>query len=164
MPVDVVYIRRLLDLYNENGTHRFDVDVTLVGEFPAVLDELEALRAEHAACKIVQTLENAVCGICGYPDQRMIGAFGPVCPNCGAGIDEAHDTMRRRRIAPAETRTHGVVNCARCGGDHAALIYKKLQQPIEDGDLTLWEWWTLCPVTEEPILMRVYHSADEPSD
>ena len=47
-------------------------------------------------------------------------------------------------------------SCARCGYDHADLEFKKFEQnPIEDSDGTVWNYWALCPVTGEPILLKV---------
>lgn len=45
--------------------------------------------------------------------------------------------------------------CARCGRDHPRIQFQKLLNPVRD--IT---HWAMCPVTEEPILMRVlvvYH-------
>lgn len=157
MAVDIASLRRLCEsINNVTGGQLVELCIRAAEELPAVLDELEGLRLEHAACKVIQTLEDSPCKVCGYPDLRMIGAFGPICPNCGAGIDTPY-----RDISPNEPQVKviGVLNCARCGGDHKALKYRKLRQPIEDGDTTLWEWWATCPTTGEPILMRIYPDA-----
>lgn len=42
-------------------------------------------------------------------------------------------------------------NCARCGGSHR-VVFKKLARPMTESRHT---HWALCPVTDEPILMRV---------
>lgn len=49
--------------------------------------------------------------------------------------------------------------CARCGTDHDVIVFTELRRPIEDSDGTVWNWWTLCPITGEPVLMKM-----EPSD
>jgi hypothetical protein len=43
-----------------------------------------------------------------------------------------------------------VLTCARCSEDHKGLLFLQLQTPIRD--LT---HWSICPVTNEPILLRV---------
>lgn len=55
-----------------------------------------------------------------------------------------------------EIRAKYIDNCARCGDDHADVVFKKLRRPIEDADgNTLYTHWAPCPYTCEPILMRV---------
>jgi hypothetical protein len=44
-------------------------------------------------------------------------------------------------------------NCARCGGNHVMLSFKKLKHPA--GDMT---HWTPCPRNGQPILMQVFGS------
>lgn len=49
-----------------------------------------------------------------------------------------------------------IVNCARCGKDHDELIFKQFaQNPIEDSDGTIWNYWAMCPDTKEPILLKI---------
>ena len=55
-----------------------------------------------------------------------------------------------------EERTHSespqhVRSCARCGFNHKDLIWTLFARPIVDFD-GVWEWWTTCPVTKDPIL------------
>lgn len=66
--------------------------------------------------------------------------------------------------------TINVRSCARCGGDHPALQFLKLQQPmvlenafvLEPGtqpDLDaeariVWTHWATCPTNQEPIMLR----------
>jgi hypothetical protein len=47
-------------------------------------------------------------------------------------------------------------NCARCNESHENLEFHQFTNPVRD--LT---HWTLCPITKEPILMRVILD-DEP--
>lgn len=51
----------------------------------------------------------------------------------------------------------GVVNCARCGGFHDALLFSPLRKPV--GDLT---HWAACPTTFEPVLFRVSPQSKAP--
>lgn len=54
--------------------------------------------------------------------------------------------------------------CARCGGNHDAVIFKRLQKPVkvtmtgaknDDYEEELANFWGLCPATGEPILNLV---------
>ena len=47
-----------------------------------------------------------------------------------------------------------VNHCARCGKDHRELKFHKFKQPIVDEDGTVWEYWTICPRTGDPVLLR----------
>ncbi len=47
-----------------------------------------------------------------------------------------------------------IFQCARCGGTHVELEFKLLHNLIVDNDGTVWNYWTLCPETGEPILLR----------
>lgn len=59
----------------------------------------------------------------------------------GAMQPEYHPTVHRLR------------HCARCGGDHDDLQYKRFVNPIGDEE-GVWAWWATCPTTGDPILMR----------
>lgn len=49
-----------------------------------------------------------------------------------------------------------VQNCARCGETHEDLSFTKFSKyPIEDIDGTVYNYWALCPITREPILLRI---------
>lgn len=52
------------------------------------------------------------------------------------------------------TRTVTVRSCARCGEDHADMLFIKFEIPIEDSDGTLWTWWAECPETKDPVLLK----------
>jgi len=43
-----------------------------------------------------------------------------------------------------------ITRCARCGNDHIDLEFKPLSRPMGN-----WTYWAACPVTGEPILLRV---------
>ena len=48
-----------------------------------------------------------------------------------------------------------VYRCARCGKDHEHIVFVHINgDPITDEDGTMWDWWALCPVTGDPILMH----------
>lgn len=47
-----------------------------------------------------------------------------------------------------------VLGCARCGQDHYSLDFK----PIAGGNPN-YDYWTLCPVTGEPIMMKATEQA-----
>ena len=47
--------------------------------------------------------------------------------------------------------TINVNQCARCGGNHTALIFTKLSgAPVGD-----CEYWSMCPTLSQPILLCV---------
>ena len=46
-----------------------------------------------------------------------------------------------------------LTKCARCGGTHENLLFRKLRRPHVDGLNEAWTHWALCPVSGEPILM-----------
>lgn len=55
-----------------------------------------------------------------------------------------------------------VGNCARCQQNHEQVtFYKFINNPIRDTDGTIWNYWRLCPNTQEPILLKVIEK-DEP--
>lgn len=42
-----------------------------------------------------------------------------------------------------------IQDCARCGMDHEVLM-KKFKRPVRE-----WTHYSLCPITHEPILMKI---------
>lgn len=48
-----------------------------------------------------------------------------------------------------------VLHCARCETDHEIEFRRFAMHPFEDSDGTVYDWWGLCPVTAEPVLLRV---------
>jgi len=50
--------------------------------------------------------------------------------------------------------TTTVLHCARCGENHEDLLFSLFTNPIEDSDGTVWAYWAMCPITDEPILLR----------
>ncbi len=58
---------------------------------------------------------------------------------------------------PSETTVvMNVSNCARCGKDHDNLEFDKLTAPIASDDGSEpWNYWAICPISGEPVLMRV---------
>lgn len=51
-----------------------------------------------------------------------------------------------------------VVGCARCGGDHPRRLLLKFTRPPKDAT-----HYTVCPITEEPLLVEVRDVADRPA-
>lgn len=49
--------------------------------------------------------------------------------------------------------------CARCDAPGHILRFQEMKRPIVDPDGTSFGWWALCPVSEDPILMRKEDSA-----
>lgn len=54
----------------------------------------------------------------------------------------------------ARTITTDLVGCARCGREHKQVTFTQLLRPIHAGAF-VFEYCAACPVTNEPILMRV---------
>lgn len=51
-----------------------------------------------------------------------------------------------------------VKGCARCGGDHPRRLLLKFTRPPKDAT-----HYTVCPITEEPLLVEVRDIADRPA-
>lgn len=43
-----------------------------------------------------------------------------------------------------------IVSCARCGGNHPKLDFKKLTRP--NGE---WTHWAKCPYLGEPVMLKI---------
>jgi len=59
----------------------------------------------------------------------------------------------------AEQMTISVFSCARCGQDHQATFQRFQGEPIlitENTETKAYNWFALCPVVGDPILMTVY--------
>lgn len=52
-------------------------------------------------------------------------------------------------------RTISITSCARCGQDHKGVPIKQFEHPIEDTDGSLWTHWCMCPVNDEPVLVKM---------
>ncbi len=48
-----------------------------------------------------------------------------------------------------------VTRCARCDMDHAVTFHPFRFHNIVDSDKTEWQYWGTCPITGEPILLKV---------
>lgn len=71
-----------------------------------------------------------------------------------AGVGRTLPPKMTREPLPSQ-RVKLLKSCARCGGDHAGLAFRKLVHPIPSavgGDFT---HFALCPLRGEPILMRL---------
>lgn len=56
----------------------------------------------------------------------------------------------------------GLEGCARCGGTHERLVWKRFETPIEDDDGTVWHRWAKCPTTGDPILFTANYRGKRP--
>lgn len=55
-----------------------------------------------------------------------------------------------------------LTGCARCSGTHENLEYKPFSKhPIEDTDGTIWDSFAICPITNEPILVKTEQLSKE---
>ncbi len=54
-----------------------------------------------------------------------------------------------------------VKQCARCSQDHDQLKFNLFISPILDSNFSVWNYWALCPVTQEPILLRIQERPSE---
>jgi hypothetical protein len=55
-----------------------------------------------------------------------------------------------------ETMMQDIGRCARCGADHADVEFMKLGRPAKE-----FGWWAPCPLTGEPILLRIKDEKEE---
>lgn len=53
------------------------------------------------------------------------------------------------RNMPQVKRTT-VTGCARCGMEHKNLKFERLSNPADE-----WKWWSICPNTGQPILLKI---------
>jgi hypothetical protein len=61
------------------------------------------------------------------------------------------------KIEEADNMVVTVRTCARCGGDHTNLEFKKLTR-IQDE----WTHWAKCPNIGEPIMLKIVKTPEEP--
>lgn len=62
-----------------------------------------------------------------------------------------------------ETITSDIFHCARCGQIHIEQEFKKFYRPIRDKDGTTWDYWGLCPISRDPILLLSKVIENEPA-
>lgn len=55
-------------------------------------------------------------------------------------------------MSDEKTITVKVKQCSRCGQDHADLTFDRLDIPCDK-----YTHWADCPVTRQPILLRILH-------
>ncbi len=48
-----------------------------------------------------------------------------------------------------------ITNCPRCEGNHRPRLFKKFQRPVSSGIIDLCGYWTMCPKTQEPVLLTI---------
>lgn len=49
-----------------------------------------------------------------------------------------------------EYQYQDVLHCARCQGTHRRMLFRLLANAADE-----WCWFAMCPVKQQPILMRV---------
>lgn len=54
-----------------------------------------------------------------------------------------------------------IESCARCGGNHQKLWFKKMSEPFVEDNGVVWGWWASCPLTHDPIMLRVQEGGQE---
>lgn len=57
----------------------------------------------------------------------------------------------------SETKRIAILHCARCGNDHEIEFKHFTGASFEDADGIVYDWWGLCPVTGDPVLMTNKH-------
>jgi len=48
-----------------------------------------------------------------------------------------------------------VTHCARCGGTHSIYMHKFYKPVLFAGGRVLFNYWAVCPVRNDPILLYV---------
>ena len=51
-----------------------------------------------------------------------------------------------------------VKSCQRCGTNHDQLEFKPLQNAADD-----YDWWAMCPSSNEPVLLRIVNDGESKS-
>lgn len=46
-----------------------------------------------------------------------------------------------------------IKECGLCGKDHGQVLFKKFSKPLKKDQL--YDYWAMCPILREPILLRV---------
>lgn len=60
------------------------------------------------------------------------------------------------------TKKINVKHCARCGEDHEDLEFNEFSlNPIVDCNDIAWNYWSMCPKTKEPVLLRIIIVAEK---
>jgi hypothetical protein len=58
-------------------------------------------------------------------------------------------------MEPEKSKKVSITDCARCSVHHDDLEFKPFNGlPIVDEDGTVWDWWAVCPITGDPVLLR----------
>lgn len=76
-------------------------------------------------------------------------------------MSELFSNCNAKQISEDSNEKHilirDIVNCARCGDDHVALIATRFERPFAPSDAYPLEWthWVTCPTNGDPILVRV---------
>ena len=87
-----------------------------------------------------------------YADERTVIASVPPPPK----PPEPVMLDNKKKDPDAEVKVEYLRSCARCGGEHRDLLFKKLTRPIlGKSNAPLYTHWAPCPATGEPVLNRV---------
>lgn len=66
------------------------------------------------------------------------------------GIARGMAPLVGRRARMERLMRVDVAGCARCGGEHKGLEFKRLDRPADE-----WQWWAACPANGQPVMMKV---------
>lgn len=50
-------------------------------------------------------------------------------------------------------KVRSIKTCSRCLGDHDELEVNEFTYPIDVGIYGVYEFWVMCPVVDEPIIV-----------
>ena len=79
---------------------------------------------------------------------------------CGGPVSSG--PCEKGSLTPGSTLEANVVGCARCGGTHRGLVFKRMARPLAyPDDLGALTHFAPCPVTGDPVLLG--HTPDAPS-
>ncbi len=64
--------------------------------------------------------------------------------------EELEDLKSAIELTLEPSTTFNIVTCARCGGKHRDLFFRKLAHPCDE-----YTHWAPCPNNDEPIMMNL---------
>ena len=78
------------------------------------------------------------------PDGSKARCGGPrICSVC---------SREQAALQPLVIGAGGVTNCARCGGAHERVAWKRFERPVEIEGAARIDLWAACPSNGDPIL------------
>jgi len=114
----------------------------------------ELLREARDAIVKLTNQVDANCSLCGGPAYHTGKGHDDDC--VVARLEAAaHGSDNAERFPRPVT----VRDCARCGGTHSDLTFRKFSRPAGGSDE--WTHWVPCPATGEPIIMQVTDDEDD---